>query len=490
MSGKSAIKSKSRSKGVSGVSSKTTSPLDAIRVSDTIEMVPLYQLRPAMRNDQIYKPVSLEDKGILALGRDMKEKGQVLEPLVVTRDDVIVSGHRRHAGASVAGLHSVPVRRINILSTDPQFENYLVSFSQQRVKTPAEQVREEVIRTSPNDAHNALLAHREVERVKAHSRAANAGLRVLPQTVARRRADISDAKRPMLNAAIAVINQYRNYWPLTLRQIHYRLLVRNVLRHIQKPESKYVNTQECYKDLSNLLTRARLVGEVPWESMHDPTRPRTRWIQWPNVGNYMREQLDGFLGNYKRDLLQSQPAYIELIVEKITVQEIAERAAGHYHVPVGVGRGYSSVTNLEQTAERFHASGKDQFILLIAGDLDPEGENICETWVSCLRDEHGVENITPVKVGVNPEQVQEYGLSPLPVKDTSSRAAGFVDIHGSGAYELEAFEPDQLQQIIRDAIRSVLDLKLFAKEQQKESEEARHLMAYRTLVRDTLKATP
>jgi hypothetical protein len=290
----------------------------------------------------------------------------------------------------------------------------------------------------------------------------------------------------MLNAAVAVIEQYRTYWPLTLRQIHYRLLTRAVLRNAKDPGSLYVNTQQCYKDLSDLLTRARLVGQVPWESMHDPTRPPTTWIQWDGVGLFMREQLDGFLCGYKRNLLQSQPAYVELVVEKITVQDIAKRAASYYHVPVGVGRGYTSVTSLDETAERFRASGKGQFILLIAGDFDPDGENICETWAACLRDEHGVENLTAVKVGVNPDQVTSFNLSPLPVKKTSSRAAGFEAAHGKNVYELEAFEPDQLQGIIRDAIRGVLDLGLFAEEQRRESEDARYLMAHRKHVQSLL----
>jgi hypothetical protein len=73
--------------------------------------------------------------------------------------------------------------------------------------------------------------------------------------------------------------------------------------------------------------------------MHDPTRPRTSWIQWDSVGEYTREQLDAFLCGYKRNLLQSQPAYVELVVEKLTVHDIAKRACGYYHVPVEVGRG-------------------------------------------------------------------------------------------------------------------------------------------------------
>jgi hypothetical protein len=145
------------------------------------------------------------------------------------------------------------------------------------------------------------------------------------------------------------------------------------------------------------------------------------------------------------------------------------------------------VTSLDDTAGRFRASGKDRFVLLIAGDLDPEGENICETWAKSLRDEHGVEDLTVVKVGVNPDQVARFGLAPVPVKDTSSRSAGFKAAHGSHAYELEAFEPDRLQDLVRDAIRRVLDLAAFAEEQRRESEEARHLMACRGQVRDLLR---
>jgi hypothetical protein len=467
-----------------------------IQLSPTTELVALQRIRQAHVNDKVYKPVDLSDLSISKLGESIAQKG-LLEPIVITLDDVIISGHRRRAGCEVAGLDMVPVRRISILSTDPRFEEYLVDFNQQRVKTIPEQIREEVIRTSPEDAHNELLHHRAVEQAKAFERIENSGLRVLNQTVARRRSRITRAKRPMLEAAIAVLEEYRDYWPLTLRQIHYRLLTRNVLRNADKPENYlrkgvlvcnlYRNSQESYKDLSNLLTRARLIGEVPWESMHDPTRPKTAWQQWENVGEYTRQQLDRFLCNYKRNLLQSQPAYVELVVEKITVHEIANRAAGRYHVPVGVGRGYTSVTSLDETAERFRASGKDRCILLIAGDLDPEGENIAETWDACLRGEHGVENLTTVKVGVNPDQVVAYNLSPLPVKESSSRASGFKAIHGKNVYELEAFEPDQLQSIFRDAIRNVLDMELFAEEQRRESEDARHLMACKKKVQESLK---
>jgi hypothetical protein len=458
-----------------------------IRIGTVVEMVDPNSLMPAMLNDRIYKLVSSDDPAVIDLSRDMAAKKQVLEALVVTLDDVIVSGHRRRAAAELAGFKEVPVRRINIRSDDPRFESYLVAFNHQRVKTLQEQIREEVIRTSPEDAYKALLQYRVGEMVKVTQRADDANLRVLDRSHARQRSAISDNKQKMLQEAISILEQYRDYWPLTLRQIHYRMLGRGVLRNSKDPKSTYVNTQKCYKDLSNLLTRARLDWKVPWESMHDPTRPRTRWQLWENAAAYTRKQLDEFLCTYRRNLLQSQPAYVELVVEKLTVYEIARRAASQYHVPVGVGRGYSSVTSLEETAERYKASGKDSFILLIASDFDPEGEDITRTWDACLRDEHSVSNLTTIKVAVNPDQVTQYSLSPLPMKASSSRAAGFEACHGGNVYELEAFEPDQLQAIIQNAIRGVLDLDLFAKEQAKEAEEARYLVAARNQVQEMLK---
>jgi hypothetical protein len=462
---------------------------DNIWLSDRVENVAIARLKPAEINDLIYRPVAPDDPSIVELSKDIRAKG-ILEPLVITDDNVIVSGHRRWVAAQEAGLKKVPVRRLDMLSSDERFEDYLVACNKdQRVKTAAEQIREEVIATNPDEAHYKLLAHRGAESDKAHARVQGAGLRILKPGKARARSRITHVKRPMLDASIGIIQQYRDYWPLTLRQIHYRLLTRNVLRNSGKRATPYINDQKSYKDLSDLLTRARVFGLVPWESIHDPTRPRTNWIQWDSVNAYTREQLDNFLCGYKRNLLQTQPAYVELVVEKITAQEIAERAAGYYHVPVGVGRGYDSVTNLEDTAERFRASGKDRFILLIAGDFDPEGENIGQTWDACLRDEHGIKDLTTVKVAVDDTQAARYSLPPLRIKEESksSRRPKFEALHGSNVYELEAFEPDVLQGIMREAIRSVLDLDLFAAEQRREKEDARVLMACRAKVVEMLK---
>jgi hypothetical protein len=456
-----------------------------------IIMMALTRLRPAFINGKIYKPVSPEDPEIRALAKDIAARG-LLEALVISSDGVIISGHRRFAACQLLGWKRVPVRRYPIRSTEAHFAATLVSFNQQRVKTPAEHIREQIVQMDPANAHNELLAEQVAVRARAYQRVEQTGLRILDPDAAPLRHHISAEKWPMLEAAQAVLQQYQDYWPLTLRQVHYRLLTRKVLRNTLKPDSLYVNTTTCYKDLSQLLTRARLSGLVPWQALHDPTRPHESWRRWPHAGAYLREQLEEFLGGYYRDLLQSQPAYVELVVEKITVQDIAERAAVAYQCPVGVGRGFTSQSSLHDTAERFRASGKDHFILLIAGDLDPAGEDIVASWTASLRDEHDIRgDITAVKVAVNADQVNTFCLAPMPVKEGStkgqqSKVERFREEHGDSVYELEAFEPDVLQRELRAAIGLVLDLKRFRQEQERQSREARQLLAVRDQLRPLL----
>jgi ParB-like chromosome segregation protein Spo0J len=441
--------------------------------------VPLARLQPATVNNAIYKPVRRTDPEVVHLANLVREQG-LLEPIVATLDDVILSGHRRRVACQLAGLAVVPVRRHPIRSDDPEFERLLVSFNAQRVKSADQQLREAVVLTNRKDAYAALIEHREVLAEKARSRAAIAALEVVPSPAARRRSDISAAKRPMLDAVIAVLEANRTYWPLTVRQVHYRLLNDPPLRNAAKPDSRYANTKQSYQDLSDLLTRARVTGAVPWHAIHDPTRPQVSWLGWPSAAPYIRDQLDEFLGGYRRDLLQSQPAYVEIVGEKMTLQTVIERAARRYMVPLSIGRGYSSIDARHQLAQRFRASGKARAVLLFVSDFDPEGENIPENYAASMRDEFGIDALSAHKIALTPEQVQFYRLPPaMTAKQTSSRAAGFVGRHGEAVYEAEALSPATLEQLVRSAIERVLDMDLFRREQEREADDAATLSAAR-----------
>jgi ParB-like chromosome segregation protein Spo0J len=96
----------------------------------------------------------------------MREHG-VLQPLTVTRDGFILSGHRRYCAATLAGLESVPVVVEEITRDDPSFARLLVTHNQQRQKNVSELLAEQVVQRSADDAHRDLVQYRTERRNKA-----------------------------------------------------------------------------------------------------------------------------------------------------------------------------------------------------------------------------------------------------------------------------------------------------------------------------------
>jgi hypothetical protein len=131
--------------------------------TEVVRQVSLARLRPSPENDKLYRPVSPDDPDIQALAKSIAEHG-VKEPLVVTLDHYILSGHRRYAACKLLDLDEVPCRVEPILSTDPAFLPLLRKYNRQRVKGLDEVFREEALSAGdPEDAYRRLLEHRERE---------------------------------------------------------------------------------------------------------------------------------------------------------------------------------------------------------------------------------------------------------------------------------------------------------------------------------------
>jgi ParB family chromosome partitioning protein len=88
----------------------------------------------------IYHPVRSDDPAIIELAHSIQEHG-VLEPITITRDRYIVSGHRRYAATRLAGFDKIDCRVLPMDSSDPRFMELLMAFNQQRVKTLDEFMR-------------------------------------------------------------------------------------------------------------------------------------------------------------------------------------------------------------------------------------------------------------------------------------------------------------------------------------------------------------
>ncbi len=437
-------------------------------------------IRPSPENDRLYRPVNQADPQIRRLADSIIEHG-IQEPILITRDHWIVSGHRRYAAAKLAGLKSVPCRVAPICkdADHEEFMALLTECNRQRVKSFDEKLREQVVITNPQEAYASLIAHRQ-------QRSAVSG-DFLSITGITHRSEISDAKMPFLAAVQKVLGELRDFKPLSARQIHYALLNAPPLRHASKSDSTYRNDGASYKSLLDLLARARLCGLVPMNDIADETRAVTTWKVYRDVQDYIQDEFDGFLQDYWRDLMQSQPNHIELVAEKNTVASIVTQVTAKYCIPTTIMRGYCSLPPRHAMAQRFHRSGKSKFILLIVSDFDPDGEEIAHSLAKSLRDEFGVRHIEPVKVALTAAQVEMFKLAgDAEAKHTSSNYRKFVQKYGKDVHELEALSPAQLQTLIAKGIDSVLDVEAFNAELDQEKADAESLALVRESVREAM----
>jgi hypothetical protein len=352
----------------------------------------------------------------------------------------------------------------------------------QRDKTAGERVREQLVlaQEDPDAVYADLISERvEASKVKATP---------LDLGETKRRSTISPAKGDFLAAVQKVLAELEEYQPLSDRRIHYALLNDPPLIHASKPHSRYRNDVKCYKALTDLLTRARLEGRIPFEAIGDETRPVTIFKVFPNVAPFVADQIDRFLRGYYRSVLQDQPNHIEIVAEKLTVQGTARPVAAEFCIPMTIGRGYSSLPPRKEMYERFLQSGKEKLVILFLADCDPEGMDIPVSFATSMRDDFGVESVYPIRVGLNIEQVRKLKLPPnTAAKEKSSRFDQYVAKYGPAAYELEAVPPNLLRQWLRESVLKVIDVDRFNAQVDAEKEDAATLTAYRAAAGDYLK---
>ena len=441
--------------------------------------IPIDNLIPSPENDRLYKPIDFADPDFVTLADGIAEYG-VQEPLIVTADYFVASGHRRLAAAIQAGLQYVPCRVLDFNKDDnlDQFMRLLRECNRQRVKTFGETLREQAIDADPEVAYQSLVEHRrKASAVKVGDAIDFRG--------GMRRSKISPAKKPLLDAIKKILVDLEDFLPISIRQIHYNLLNDPPLIHASKPDSVYCNDAEgnSYRGLVKLMVRARVEGIIPMEAIADPTRPVAVWDTHQGVSSFIQQQINKLGSGYWRDLMQSQPNHIEIVGEKNTIEGTLRSVASELCIPMTIGRGSCSLPPRDGIVKRFFKSGKDRLILLVLSDFDPDGEMIAESLVRSIDDDFDVKEIEPIKVALNASQVSELQLPPGgEAKKTSSNYKRFVSKHGNDVWELEAIPPVKLQEILRDVIDSVIDIEAFNYEVDREKEDAAELEGVRRAV--------
>lgn len=245
-----------------------------------------------------------------------------------------------------------------------------------------------------------------------------------------------------------VIENYRRQgYKLTLRQLYYQLVSRAIVP----------NMDTEYKKLSDLLKKGRLSGLVDWDSIEDRTRiPRLDYAV-----DDIDDAIDDTISQYKLDRLGDQDVYIEVWCEKDALSNILRRMTNKYHVRLMINKGYSSVSAMYKSSQRFlgHGRGKKK-ILMYLGDHDPSGLDMIRDIGDRLRT-FGVVLDTddgyPIHLGITREQVEEFEPPENPAKITDPRAEWYIDEHGDSSWEVDALEPSVLNSLVEDTILEYID---------------------------------
>src|SRR5437899_942004 len=96
---------------------KSSSDGNAKLVHEQVLKLAINEIDPSPENILLYRPVTPDDEATIALAESIRVHG-ILEPIVISADRFIISGHRRHVAARIAGLNEVPCRMIGIRRGD------------------------------------------------------------------------------------------------------------------------------------------------------------------------------------------------------------------------------------------------------------------------------------------------------------------------------------------------------------------------------------
>lgn len=252
--------------------------------------------------------------------------------------------------------------------------------------------------------------------------------------------------------------------PMTLRQLYYQLVSSQVIK----------NNRGQYQAASRAIVDARCEGIIPWEWIEDRLRRPRTVSMWDDLQDFAQTAL----ASYRRDVWASQPAYVEVWLEKDALSGIFEDVLDNYGVTLNVGRGYDGWSSIRNAAMRYVDAGirKGRIVtILYFGDLDPSGEDM----VRSLRERLGFFDCRPqvIKCALTAEDVTRYKLPADFTKPTDTRQAAYVAQYGNIAVELDALPVDVLEERLRAEIESRIDLAGLEAVRKTERKERRQLAA-------------
>jgi hypothetical protein len=264
----------------------------------------------------------------------------------------------------------------------------------------------------------------------------------------------------------SVIEEYnRAGYSLTLRQVYYQLVARGTIP----------NNERSYKNVGQLISNGRLTGLIDWYAIED----RTRYIRSLPHWNEPAEIVASAAAQYRIDLWETQPQYVEVWVEKDALIGIIEQTARKYDVPCFSCRGYTSQSEMWGASQRImmkSRGGERPCTIIHLGDHDPSGMDMTRDIRERLA-MFGAESceMSINRIALNMDQMDQYNPPPNPAKLTDTRAEKYIQEFGETSWELDALEPRTLDELVSHTIEKYIDKGLMDKAKGRRREEKEKL---------------
>jgi hypothetical protein len=150
----------------------------------------------------------------------------------------------------------------------------------------------------------------------------------------------------ILTQVDAVLVEYANYLPLTVRQIFYRLV----------GKFDYPKDELAYKRLQEYLNRARRSGRIPWSSIRDDSMVRHAARGFDSPESFWLA-VEHTAENYSLHRATGQPRHVEAWCEAAGMVPQLGRVSNQYGVDACSASGFDGVDLKHNTAlaaiERF-----------------------------------------------------------------------------------------------------------------------------------------
>ena len=284
----------------------------------------------------------------------------------------------------------------------------------------------------------------------------------------------------------AVLDDMRKYWPITERELYYRLIPVSG-KHWErcgKHKGEQVNVNLA---LGRTLKWMRIHNMVPMSCIKDTHRTLTIKQGWDDMEDFVSDQLDFSFWSYNRCVAQDQPRYIEVWIEKDAAFDRVKPVADEFCRRVMICRGYNSVTfqaNYYLRAKAAQEQGQIPTVLYF-GDWDPSGVNMIYAAMQTIQDELGLDGVEYIRCGINPEHFDHLKKDPVALKTTDKRAKPFIKKYGTTCYELDAFHPEALKNLVRESIVAFTDMEILEANKEVQGREIKHADQMDNLLEET-----